>query len=81
MSWLESLTTASALLLSTTQFLAHILYVLSTPLRWLVYQIYASIVFLLSPLWFMFNFALAAASFAMNLIAGLKYLYIYVSYP
>ncbi|KAI1129433.1 hypothetical protein F5Y10DRAFT_238238 [Nemania abortiva] len=77
MNWLASLKTAGALALSTTQFLARIAYVLSAPLRWLLYQIYSAIVFLLSPIWVMFNLAVGTASFAVNLMAKLKYLYIY----
>ncbi|KAI0434659.1 hypothetical protein F5Y09DRAFT_214712 [Xylaria sp. FL1042] len=79
MSWLESLKIAGALVLSTIQLLARLLYTLSTPLRWPLYYIYASIVFLLSPAWFMFSLGLGAASFAVNLVARLKYLYIYLA--
>ncbi|TGJ86487.1 hypothetical protein E0Z10_g2328 [Xylaria hypoxylon] len=77
MSWLESMKTAGALALSTVQVLARLLYVLSTPLRWPLYYIYVSLIFLLSPIWAMFSLGLGAASFALNLIARLKYLYIY----
>ncbi|KAI1284602.1 hypothetical protein F5Y07DRAFT_9224 [Xylaria sp. FL0933] len=79
MSWLESLKTAGALVLSTIQFLTRLLYMLSTPLRWPLYYIYASIVFLLSPIWFIFSLGLGAASYTVNLVARLKYLYIYLA--
>ncbi|KAI0810762.1 hypothetical protein GGR55DRAFT_125989 [Xylaria sp. FL0064] len=79
MSWLESLKTAGALVLSTIQFLTRLLYMLSTPLRWPLYYIYASIVFLLSPIWFIFSLGLGTASYAVNLVARLKYLYIYLA--
>ncbi|KAI0913363.1 hypothetical protein F4824DRAFT_171628 [Ustulina deusta] len=79
MSWLASLKTAGALALSTAQLLARLLYTLSTPLRWPLYYIYASIVFLLSPIWVMLRLGLGAASFAIGLMARLKYLYIYLA--
>ncbi|KAI1429502.1 hypothetical protein F5Y12DRAFT_407456 [Xylaria sp. FL1777] len=79
MSWLESLKTAGVLTLSTIQLLARLLYMLSTPLRWPLYYIYASIVFLLSPVWIMLSLGLGAASFAINVVVRLKYLYIYLA--
>ncbi|KAI0969758.1 hypothetical protein F4678DRAFT_463089 [Xylaria arbuscula] len=72
MAWLESLKTAGALALSAVFLLARLLYMLSTPLRWPLYYIYASIVFLLSPIWVAFSFGLGAASYAINLMASLK---------
>ncbi|KAI0540927.1 hypothetical protein GGR58DRAFT_70013 [Xylaria digitata] len=79
MSWLETVKAAGALALSTIQVLARLLYLLSTPLRWPLYYVYASLIFLLSPIWLMFSLGLGAASFALNLVARLKYLYIYLA--
>ncbi|KAI0422102.1 hypothetical protein F5X98DRAFT_192999 [Xylaria grammica] len=79
MSWLESAKTASRLVLSTIQLLARLLYVLSTPLRWPLYYIYVSLVFLLSPIWAMFSLGVGAASFVLNLMIRLKYIYIYLA--
>ncbi|KAI1310078.1 hypothetical protein F5Y03DRAFT_48949 [Xylaria venustula] len=79
MAWLESLKTAGALALSAILLLARLLYMLSTPLRWPLYYIYALIVFLLSPIWVAFSFVLGAASYAIDLMASLKYLYIYLA--
>ncbi|KAI0446638.1 hypothetical protein F4803DRAFT_475677 [Xylaria telfairii] len=79
MGWVTSLKAAGALALSTTQLLARLLYVLSTPLRWCLRSVYASIIFLLSPVWAILSLGLGTASFAINLIPRLKYLYIYVS--
>ncbi|KAI0120010.1 hypothetical protein GGR51DRAFT_495947 [Nemania sp. FL0031] len=79
MNWLASLKTAGVLALSTTQFFARLIYVLSTPLRWLLYQIYAAILFLLSPVWVMLNLGMGTISFSINLVARLKYLYIYLA--
>ncbi|GAP87635.2 hypothetical protein SAMD00023353_0901130 [Rosellinia necatrix] len=80
MSWLMSLRTAGQLALSAIQLFARMLYVLSTPLRWPLYYIYTSIVFLLSPIWVMFSLGLRAVSFATNLMARLKYFYVYVGH-
>ncbi|KAI3323155.1 hypothetical protein HD806DRAFT_102459 [Xylariaceae sp. AK1471] len=79
MNWLAPLKTAGVLALSALQLLARLLYVLSTPLRWPLYYIYAFVVFLLSPLTAMFRFGLGAVSFAINLVVRLKYLYIYLA--
>ncbi|KAI0408128.1 hypothetical protein F4802DRAFT_451715 [Xylaria palmicola] len=79
MSWFASLRTVGALSLSALNVAARLLYVLSTPLRWLLYYVYASIIFLLSPLWFMANFGLGTVSFALSLITRFKYLYIYLA--
>ncbi|KAI0503356.1 hypothetical protein F5B22DRAFT_552480 [Xylaria bambusicola] len=79
MSWLETLKTVGALALSAIQFFAHLLYMLSIPLRWPLYYVYASIVFLLSPIWVIASLGLRTASFAINLVARLKYLYVYLA--
>jgi hypothetical protein len=76
MSWLAPLKTAGVLALSALQLLARLLYVLSTPLRWPLYYVYASVVFLLSPLTAMFRFGFGALSFAIDLIVRLKVCYL-----
>ncbi|KAI1117333.1 hypothetical protein F5Y14DRAFT_380242 [Nemania sp. NC0429] len=76
MSWLA---TTGALAASTARFLARLLYVLATPLRWLLSHVYAAVLFLLSPVRALFNFGLGVISFAVNLMAGLKFLYIYLA--
>ncbi|KAI1188822.1 hypothetical protein F5B17DRAFT_244919 [Nemania serpens] len=77
MSWLASLKTTGALAASTARFIAHLLYVLSTPLRWLLSYVYAFVLFLLSPVRAIFNLALGVVSWVVNLMAGLKFLYVY----
>lgn len=72
MSWLASLKTTGALAASTARFIAHLLYVLSTPLRWLLSYVYAFVLFLLSPVRAIFNLALGVVSWVVNLMAGLK---------
>ncbi|KAI0490768.1 hypothetical protein F4859DRAFT_21523 [Xylaria cf. heliscus] len=79
MSWVTSLKPAGALALSTVQQLARLLYMLSTPLRWCLHYVYATILFFLSPLWAFLSLGMGAASFAIDLIMRLKYLYIYLA--
>ncbi|KAI8633162.1 hypothetical protein F5Y19DRAFT_292018 [Xylariaceae sp. FL1651] len=81
MSWLAPLQTAGALVLRTLQLLGSVIYVLSTPLRWPLYYLYAFVVFLLSPLWAILSLGLGVVSFTVDLIVRLKYLYIYVRSP
>ncbi|KAI0457860.1 hypothetical protein F5B21DRAFT_53873 [Xylaria acuta] len=79
MSWATSLNAAGALALSTIQLIARLLYVLSTPLRWCLQYVYASIAFLLSPIWAILSLGMGTVSFTINLITRLKYLYIYLA--
>jgi hypothetical protein len=72
MGWVEPLKVAGVLALSTVQLLASLLYMLSIPLRWPLYYIYKTVVFILSPLWVILKLGLGSASFAINLIARLK---------
>ncbi|KAI0547265.1 hypothetical protein F4679DRAFT_586660 [Xylaria curta] len=79
MNWATSLKAAGALGLSTLQLLARLLYVLLTPLRWCLQYLYASVVFLLSPVRVLLSLGLGSLSFIINLITRLKYLYIYLA--
>ncbi|KAI8950762.1 hypothetical protein F4801DRAFT_318600 [Xylaria longipes] len=79
MSWATSLEAAGALALSTIRLFARLLYVTSAPLRWCLHYVYASIIFLLSPIWVILSLGLGTVSFAINLITRLKYLYIYLA--
>ncbi|KAI1180913.1 hypothetical protein F4777DRAFT_527469 [Nemania sp. FL0916] len=79
MSWTDALKTVGGLALWPLQLVVRLLYLLSTPLRWLLYSLYASAVFLLSPVWAIFNLALGAAKFGLNLVVGLKGLYTYLA--
>ncbi|KAK5630690.1 hypothetical protein RRF57_006405 [Xylaria bambusicola] len=72
MSWLDTLRTVGAQALSTIQFFAHLLYMLSTPLRWPLYYVYVSTIFLLSPIWVIVRLGLRTVSLAINLVAKLK---------
>lgn len=72
MNWLESIQTAGAWVLSSAQLLVHLLYVISTPLRWPLYYIYASILFLLSPIWALLKLGLGAVSIITALVAKFK---------
>lgn len=72
MNWLAPLKTTGQLALTTLRFLARTLYILSTPLRWALYRVYASVVFLLSPLWIMIRLLLGAVAFVVNIVARFK---------
>ncbi|KAJ3578966.1 hypothetical protein NPX13_g1595 [Xylaria arbuscula] len=80
MSWLDTIKTAGTAALSTVQLVGRLLYTLSTPLRWPLYYIYATISYLLSPVWAIANLGVRAAAYAVGLVASFKYLYIYVSF-
>ncbi|KAI1736194.1 hypothetical protein F4680DRAFT_452200 [Xylaria scruposa] len=79
-NWATSLKAAGALGLSTLRLLARLLYVLLAPLRWCLQYLYASIVFLLSPIRVILGLGLGTMSFILNLITRLKYLYIYLPF-
>lgn len=78
MSWLDVVKTAAATALSTMHFAARLLYMLSTPLRWPLYYIYATVVFLLSPIWFIASIGLRATFFALDFVASLKVRFNYI---
>ncbi|KAI1365368.1 hypothetical protein F5Y08DRAFT_179416 [Xylaria arbuscula] len=79
MSWLDTIKTAGTAALSTVQLVGRLLYTLSTPLRWPLYYIYATINYLLSPVWAIANLGVRAAAYAVDLVASFKYLYIYLA--
>ncbi|KAI2643442.1 hypothetical protein GGS21DRAFT_15462 [Xylaria nigripes] len=79
MSWLTALKTAGASALSILQFLTRLLYIFAAPLRWALYQVYSLVSFLLSPFKAVLGAGLGVISLATNVIARLKYLYIYLA--
>ncbi|KAI1814789.1 hypothetical protein GGS20DRAFT_383955 [Poronia punctata] len=79
MSWIEGFKVAGSLGLWTIQSFGSLLYMISTPLRWPLYYLYTAVIFLLSPLWLFLGFGLSIASFALDMIVRLKYLYVYVA--
>ncbi|KAI1823359.1 hypothetical protein F4861DRAFT_336517 [Xylaria intraflava] len=87
MAWFAPLKTAGALVLFVLRlfgramyFLSTVLYVLLTPppLRWALTGVYNLVAFLLSPIRVLLGAGLGAVSLAIDLIARLKYLYIYL---
>ncbi|KAI1331945.1 hypothetical protein F5Y16DRAFT_209744 [Xylariaceae sp. FL0255] len=79
MSWATFLQTAGSLALSPLKLLGSLLYILSTPLRWFLYNLYAVIAFLFSPALFMINLGIGTVSYTVDLVIRLKYIYIYLA--
>ncbi|KAI5918048.1 hypothetical protein F4810DRAFT_693707 [Camillea tinctor] len=77
MDWLTPLQMAGAYLIATTRLLALMVYYITIPLHYPMYYAYALVAFLLSPFRYVFHTFLGLGSFIVDLIARLKYLYLY----
>ncbi|CAJ2507493.1 Uu.00g086790.m01.CDS01 [Anthostomella pinea] len=80
MDYLPALHSAAAVLASTFKFLVRLVYLLTIPLHYPVYYIWALVSFLLSPVRALFNAVLGSLAFAVNMVARLKYLCIYLAF-
>ncbi|ORY71269.1 uncharacterized protein BCR38DRAFT_6932 [Pseudomassariella vexata] len=62
---------------ASLKFIVYLLYLATIPIHYPIYYTFAFVVFLFSPIWYMAQLFLGAGLFVANLIARLKYLYIY----
>ncbi|KAI0472052.1 hypothetical protein GGR56DRAFT_104936 [Xylariaceae sp. FL0804] len=65
--------------LALLRLLAHVVYVLTWPLRYPLYGAYALVAFVLSPLRSMFGVAVGGCALVVNAVQRLKYLYVYIA--
>ncbi|KAI0012793.1 hypothetical protein F4779DRAFT_566868 [Xylariaceae sp. FL0662B] len=79
MDWLAALQTSGLFLYSALKFILKLFYIITIPLHYPLYYVLTCIAFLLSPFLYMFNAVVKVPFAVVDLLARLKYLYVYLA--
>ncbi|KAI1138926.1 hypothetical protein F5Y05DRAFT_382988 [Hypoxylon sp. FL0543] len=80
MDWLASLQTfGTSFVYPALKLLLRLCYLVTIPLHYPIYYLFALVAFLLSPIWYMLRATSSAAMAVVDLVTRLKYLYIYLA--